>query len=52
MALENYSVATALFPVTIAAACVLLMLLIAYRRRRVAADRSFKAGGAGPDPSG
>ena len=32
MALENYSVATVLFPATIAAACVLLMALIVYRR--------------------
>ena len=32
IALENYSVATVLFPATIAAACVLLMALIVYRR--------------------
>lgn len=33
MALENYSLTTVLFPVVIAFACLLLMLLIAYRRR-------------------
>lgn len=33
IALESYSVATVLFPATIAAACVLLMMLIVYRRR-------------------
>jgi hypothetical protein len=32
MALENYSIATVLFPAAIAAACVLLMALIVYRR--------------------
>ncbi|WP_051498045.1 hypothetical protein [Candidatus Contendibacter odensensis] len=32
IALENYSVATVLFPATIAAACVLLTALIVYRR--------------------
>ncbi len=32
MALEDYSVVTVLFPATTAAACVLLMALIAYRR--------------------
>lgn len=32
MALEHYSVATALFPASIALACVLLMALIIYRR--------------------
>ncbi len=33
MALENYSMTTLLFPVVIAAVCVLLMGMIAYRRR-------------------
>jgi hypothetical protein len=33
MALENYSVTTVLFPAVIAAACVLLMALLTYRRR-------------------
>ena len=32
MALENYSVITVLFPAAIAAACALLMAMIAYRR--------------------
>lgn len=36
MALENYSIATALFPAAIATACILLMLLIMYRRRETA----------------
>ncbi|MDD2701547.1 MAG: hypothetical protein PHH36_09945 [Sideroxydans sp.] len=36
IALENYSVATVLFPAAIAAACVLLMLLVAFRRRQLA----------------
>jgi hypothetical protein len=43
VALESYSVATVLFPAAIAVACVLLMLLIVYRRRSVAANHSFKA---------
>ena len=33
MALENYSITTVLFPAVIAAACVLLMAMVAYRRR-------------------
>ena len=33
MALENYSVTTVLFPAVIAAACLLLITLIIYRRR-------------------
>ncbi len=33
MALEHYSVTTVLFPAVIAAACVLLMALLTYRRR-------------------
>ncbi len=33
MALENYSVTTVLFPAAIAAACILLITLITYRRR-------------------
>ena len=33
MALENYSLTTVLFPAVIAAACFLLILMIAYRRR-------------------
>ena len=37
MALESYSIATALFPATIAIACILLMLLIMYRKRKVTA---------------
>ena len=35
IALENYSVTTVLFPAVIAAACLLLMALIAYRRQRL-----------------
>ena len=35
LALEQYSVATALFPAAVAAACALLMALIAWRRRAV-----------------
>ena len=37
MALENYSITTVLFPAVIAAACMLLIALIAYRRRVPAA---------------
>lgn len=37
LALEHYSPTTLLFPVTIAAACVLVMALIALRRRAVTA---------------
>ena len=37
MALESYSIATVLFPASIAIACVMLMLLIVYRRRLVRA---------------
>ena len=37
MALEHYSVTTVLFPAVIAAACVLLMTLLTYRRRALAA---------------
>lgn len=37
MALENYSLTTVLFPAVIAAACVLLMTMMAYRRRALAA---------------
>ena len=33
MALEHYSVTTVLFPAVIAAACILLMALLTYRRR-------------------
>lgn len=33
MALENYTVTTVLFPAVIAAACLLLMAMITYRRR-------------------
>ena len=36
MALENYSVTTVLFPAVIAAACLLLMAMMAYRRRVLA----------------
>lgn len=36
MALENYSVATVLFPAVIGAACMLLMAVITYRRRVIA----------------
>lgn len=43
MALESYSIATVLFPAAVAMACVLLMALIVYRRREVAANNSFKA---------
>jgi len=37
MALEHYSVTTVLFPAVIAAACMLLMALLTYRRRALAA---------------
>lgn len=37
-AFENYSVTTLLFPAVIAAVCVLLMVMIAYRRRVLAAQ--------------
>lgn len=50
LALENYSVATVLFPAAVAIACVLLMLLIAFRRHKVAANNSFKADGLQPRP--
>jgi hypothetical protein len=36
MALENYSITTVLFPAVIAAACLLLITLISYRRRATA----------------
>ncbi len=36
MALQHYSVTTVLFPAVIAAACVLLMALLTYRRRALA----------------
>lgn len=36
LALENYSITTVLFPAVIAVACVLLMAMIAYRRRTLA----------------
>lgn len=36
MALEYYSVTTVLFPAVIAAACILLMALLTYRRRALA----------------
>lgn len=36
MALENYSVTTVLFPAVIAAACILLMAMLTYRRRVLA----------------
>ncbi|MBI3561285.1 MAG: hypothetical protein HY080_06165 [Gammaproteobacteria bacterium] len=36
MALENYSVTTILFPAVIAAACMLLMAMLTYRRRAIA----------------
>lgn len=36
MALENYSVATVLFPAVIAVACMLLMAMVTYRRRVLA----------------
>ena len=35
-ALENYSLTTVLFPAVIAAACMLLMTMISYRRRVLA----------------
>ena len=35
IALENYSVTTVLFPAVIAAACLMLMALIAYRRQLI-----------------
>ena len=36
MALQHYSVTTVLFPAVIAAACMLLMVMIMYRRRMIA----------------
>ena len=36
MALENYSLTTVLFPAVIAAACMLLIIMITYRRRALA----------------
>lgn len=43
LALEHYSITTALFPAVIAAACLLLMALIAYRRHSTAvADNGSK----------
>lgn len=36
MALENYSITTVLFPAVVAAACVLLMAMVMYRRSRLA----------------
>ena len=36
LALENYSITTVLFPAVIAAACVLLMAMVTYRRRALA----------------
>jgi hypothetical protein len=36
MALENYSITTVLFPAVIAAACMLLMAMVTYRRRAIA----------------
>ncbi|HAJ92613.1 MAG TPA: hypothetical protein DCO71_08380 [Gammaproteobacteria bacterium] len=36
MALENYSVTTVLFPAVIAAACIVLMAMIVYRRHALA----------------
>ncbi|MCE7913598.1 MAG: hypothetical protein DYH15_02725 [Nitrosomonas sp. PRO4] len=39
MAMENFSATTLLFPASIAAVCVVLMCLIAYRRRVVVANR-------------
>lgn len=47
LALESYSVATVLFPATVAVACVLVMALIMARRGVVAANHSLKADGAG-----
>lgn len=40
MALENHSATTLLFPAAIAAVCVLLMAIIAYRRRVLAAQKT------------
>ena len=44
LALESYSVATVLFPAAITVACIMLMLLIVYRRRilEVTHDSTFK----------
>ncbi|PXW82557.1 hypothetical protein C8R34_13151 [Nitrosomonas sp. Nm84] len=44
MALENHSVTTLLFPAIIAAVCVLLMMMIAYRRRVFASKASVDNG--------
>ncbi len=38
MALENYSLTTVLFPAAIAAACLLLILMVSYRRRVLSAS--------------
>ena len=42
MALENYSIATVLFPAALAAACVLLMAFIVYRRHHVASNPAIE----------
>lgn len=39
LALENYSVTTVLFPAVIAAACLMLIAMIAYRRHALPSDR-------------
>lgn len=44
MALENHSVTTLLFPAVITAVCVLLMMMIAYRRRIFANKASVDNG--------
>lgn len=38
MALENYSIATVLFPAALTAACILLMAFIVYRRHELASN--------------
>ena len=42
LALENYSITTVLFPAAVAAACILLMVMIMYRRRVSVVTRGKK----------
>jgi hypothetical protein len=43
LALERYSVATVLFPAAVGVACILVILLILYRRRRVVGKRACRS---------
>lgn len=48
LALESYSITTVMFPAAVASACVLLTMLIVYRRRTVVVNNLFKADGLQP----